>query len=92
MLANLPAANLDHLACVIKRGLKKIKYRPHLIDGCPPEAKGQARMELDHYLEHPGSEAAEGSWEGELGGAVPRDPRRGGGGADRRHTEGADRG
>ncbi|MER7208359.1 hypothetical protein ABT340_14915 [Streptosporangium sp. NPDC000239] len=34
-LANLAAANQDHLVRVIKRGLKKVhQYRPHLIDGC----------------------------------------------------------
>ncbi|WEH20397.1 transposase [Streptomyces sp. VNUA24] len=37
VLANLAAANLDHLTRVIKRGLKKIQYRPHLIDGCLTE-------------------------------------------------------
>jgi transposase len=37
VLANLAAANLDHLTRVIKRGLKKIQYRPHLIDGCLAE-------------------------------------------------------
>ncbi|MER7207869.1 hypothetical protein ABT340_12445 [Streptosporangium sp. NPDC000239] len=33
-LANLATANLEHLVRAIKRGLKKIQYRPHLIDGC----------------------------------------------------------
>lgn len=33
VLANLAAASLDHLVRVTKRGLKKIQYRPHLIDG-----------------------------------------------------------
>ncbi|MDP9864889.1 transposase [Streptosporangium brasiliense] len=33
-LANLAATGLDHLTRVIKRGLKKIQYRPYLIDGC----------------------------------------------------------
>ncbi|GAA3423626.1 hypothetical protein GCM10018953_08090 [Streptosporangium nondiastaticum] len=33
-LANLAATSLDHLVRVIKRGLKKIQYRPYLIDGC----------------------------------------------------------
>ncbi|MFD0883736.1 transposase [Streptosporangium algeriense] len=33
-LANLAAASLDHLVRVIKRGLKKVQYRPYLIDGC----------------------------------------------------------
>ncbi|MEU1736970.1 hypothetical protein [Streptosporangium sp. NPDC020145] len=28
------AATLDHLVRAIKRGLKKIQYRPHLIGGC----------------------------------------------------------
>lgn len=33
-LGDFAAANLDHLVRVIKRKLKKIQYRPHLIDGC----------------------------------------------------------
>ncbi|MCT9113672.1 hypothetical protein N4G69_50660 [Streptomyces mirabilis] len=33
-ICNLAAANLDHLATAVKRSLKKIQYRPHLIDGC----------------------------------------------------------
>jgi len=37
VLANLAAASLDHLVRVTKRGLKKIQYRPHLIDGCLAE-------------------------------------------------------
>ncbi|MFF4418068.1 transposase [Streptosporangium sp. NPDC001559] len=36
-LANLAAANLDHLVRAIKRGLKKVQYRSHLIDGCLAE-------------------------------------------------------
>ena len=36
-LANLAAANLDHLLRVMKRKLKKIQYRPHLIDSCLAE-------------------------------------------------------
>jgi hypothetical protein len=43
------AANLDHLVRVTKRKLKKIQYRPHLVDGClaatgliiePPDTAG----------------------------------------------------
>jgi transposase len=30
-------ANLAHLVRVVKRGLKQIQYRPHLIDGCLAE-------------------------------------------------------
>ncbi|MFC4893556.1 transposase [Streptosporangium amethystogenes subsp. fukuiense] len=37
VLANLAVCNLDHLIRVIKHGLKKIQYRPHLIDGCLAE-------------------------------------------------------
>ncbi len=37
VLANLAAADLSHLIRVIKRGLKKIQYRPHLVDGCLTE-------------------------------------------------------
>ncbi|MEV8638025.1 transposase [Streptosporangium sp. NPDC051023] len=36
-LANLAPVSLDHLVRVIKRGLKKIQYRPHLIDSCLTE-------------------------------------------------------
>ncbi|MFC1407657.1 MULTISPECIES: transposase [Streptacidiphilus] len=36
-LANFAAANLDHLVRVMKRKLKKIQYRPHLIDACLAE-------------------------------------------------------
>ncbi|MER6010958.1 hypothetical protein ACFYYD_16760 [Streptomyces bluensis] len=35
-LADFAAADLTHLSHVIKRKLKKIQYRPHLIDGCLP--------------------------------------------------------
>ncbi|GGY10725.1 hypothetical protein GCM10010358_74060 [Streptomyces minutiscleroticus] len=35
-LADFAAAGLSHLTRVIKRRLKKIQYRPHLIDGCLP--------------------------------------------------------
>nr|WP_324605846.1 transposase [Streptomyces sp. NRRL B-24484] len=33
-IGNLAAANLDQLARAVKRSLKQIQYRPHLIDGC----------------------------------------------------------
>ena len=33
-IANFAAADLDGLVRIIKRRLKKIQYRPHLIDGC----------------------------------------------------------
>jgi transposase len=33
-IANFAAANLDYLARIVKRKLKKIQYRPHLITGC----------------------------------------------------------
>lgn len=33
-LANLTITGLDHLLRVIRRSLKKIQYRPQLIDGC----------------------------------------------------------
>nr|BFE88190.1 hypothetical protein GCM10020093_107910 [Planobispora longispora] len=36
-LANLAVTGLDELVRVVKRGLKKIQYRPHLIDGCLAE-------------------------------------------------------
>ena len=32
--ANFAAADLDGLVRIVKRKLKKIQYRPHLIDGC----------------------------------------------------------
>jgi transposase len=33
-IANFAAADLDGLVRIIKRKLKKIQYRPHLIEGC----------------------------------------------------------
>lgn len=33
-LTDFAAADLDHLTRVVKRKLKKIQYRPHLLDGC----------------------------------------------------------
>lgn len=33
-IGNLAAINVDHLAKTVKRRLKKLQYRPHLIDGC----------------------------------------------------------
>ena len=33
-IANFAAADLDGLVRIVKRKLKKIQYRPHLIDGC----------------------------------------------------------
>jgi hypothetical protein len=33
-IANFTAPNLEHLVRIVKRKLKKIQYRPHLIDGC----------------------------------------------------------
>jgi hypothetical protein len=33
-IANFAAADVDGLVRIIKRKLKKIQYRPHLIDGC----------------------------------------------------------
>jgi hypothetical protein len=36
-LANFAAANLDHLVRVTKRKLKRIQYRPHLLEGCLAE-------------------------------------------------------
>ncbi|WP_411147075.1 transposase, partial [Streptomyces sp. x-80] len=33
-IGNLAAANLDQMATAVKRSLKKIQYRPHLVDGC----------------------------------------------------------
>ncbi len=37
VLANVAVAGLPQLVRVVKRGLKKIQYRPHLIDGCLAE-------------------------------------------------------
>jgi hypothetical protein len=34
VLANLAVASLGHLVQVIRHGLKKIQYRPGLIEGC----------------------------------------------------------
>jgi hypothetical protein len=36
-LANFAAANLDHLVRVMKRRLKKIQYRPGVLEGCLAE-------------------------------------------------------
>jgi hypothetical protein len=33
-IANFAAADLDSLIRIVKRKLKKIQYRPHLISGC----------------------------------------------------------
>ena len=33
-LADFAAADVDGLVRIVKRKLKKIQYRPHLIDGC----------------------------------------------------------
>ncbi|MFJ9840250.1 transposase [Kitasatospora sp. NPDC101155] len=33
-VGNLAAADLDQLARAVRRSLKKIQYRPHLIDAC----------------------------------------------------------
>ncbi len=33
-MANFAAADLDGLVRIVKRELKKIQYRPHLIDRC----------------------------------------------------------
>ena len=33
-MANFAAAELVSLVRIVKRKLKKIQYRPHLIDGC----------------------------------------------------------
>ncbi|MFF2147521.1 transposase [Kitasatospora sp. NPDC058190] len=37
-IGNLAAANVDHLAKTVRTRLKKIQYRPHLIDGCLAQA------------------------------------------------------
>lgn len=34
VLANLAATGIGHLAAVIKHGLKRLQYRPALLDGC----------------------------------------------------------
>jgi transposase len=33
-IANFAAADVDGLVRIVKRKLKKIQYRPHLLDGC----------------------------------------------------------
>ena len=33
-MANFAATDLNGLVRIVKRKLKKIQYRPHLIDGC----------------------------------------------------------
>jgi transposase len=36
-IASFAAADLDALVRIVKRKLKKIQYRPHLINGCLAE-------------------------------------------------------
>jgi hypothetical protein len=45
-MGNFVVANLPGLARIIKRKLKKIQYRPHLIDGC----LAQAGLTIEHPL------------------------------------------
>jgi hypothetical protein len=48
-LADFAAADLTHLTRVIKRKLKKIQYRPHLVDGClPPTGLTWTTTRSDH--------------------------------------------
>ncbi|MEV4039547.1 transposase [Streptomyces umbrinus] len=44
-LADFAAADLTHLTRVIQRKLKKIQYRPHLVDGCPDKHSDDHRTE-----------------------------------------------
>ncbi|MEU6224152.1 transposase [Streptomyces sp. NPDC047042] len=48
-LADFAAADLTHLTRVIKRKLKKIQYRPHLIAGCLPTTG----LSLDELIDEP---------------------------------------
>ncbi|MFD9825507.1 transposase [Streptomyces violascens] len=48
-LADFAAADLVHLTRVIKRQLKKIQYRPHLITGCLPTTG----LDLDGLINEP---------------------------------------
>jgi len=48
VLANLAVASFGHLVQVIRHGLKKIQYRPGLIEGC----LAGTGLTLDH-IEHP---------------------------------------
>jgi len=48
VLANLAAASFSHLVQVIRHGLKKIQYRPGLIEGC----LAGTGLSLDQ-IEHP---------------------------------------
>jgi hypothetical protein len=34
VLANLAATGLDHVITAIRHGLKRLQYRPEVIDGC----------------------------------------------------------
>lgn len=49
VLANLVLAGLPPLVRIVKRGLKKIQYRPHLIDGC----LARDRSDLDLHQHEP---------------------------------------
>ena len=45
VLANLAAASFSHLVQVIRHGLKKIQYRPGLIDGF----LAKTRLDLSNF-------------------------------------------
>lgn len=45
-MANFVVADLHGLVRIIKRKLKKIQYRPHLLDGC----LAQAGLIIEHLL------------------------------------------
>jgi hypothetical protein len=45
-MGNFVVANVNGLVRIIKRKLKKIQYRPHLIDGC----LAQAGLTIEHLL------------------------------------------
>ncbi|MFJ9615356.1 transposase [Streptomyces noursei] len=46
-LANVAFADAQHLTRTLRRGLRQIQYRPHLIDGCLTETG------LTHQNQHP---------------------------------------
>lgn len=53
-LADFAAVGLTHLTRVIKRKLKKIQYRPHLVDGCLPPTG----LTMDHDAIRPPDSAS----------------------------------
>ena len=52
-MANFAAADLNGLVRIVKRKLKKIQYRPHLIDGCLAATGLKIELSYAHESEMP---------------------------------------